>query len=137
MKIALLNTTICTGGAGQYNLQKVDTEYVRTRIFANDETTSYIGHESTAILMTTLLGTPVAFSRAQFKHDADTMALCFKLNGRPEEGKVLTVAEIEAIGYEWYNMTFIPAEAFIDDRDDEGDVKSYRQEMDDARHYGH
>lgn len=109
MEIALLNTTICTGGAGSYNLEKITLEGARALIDKEgSHITSYIGHESTAQIMSTLLDIPVAQSRNQFKHDADTTALCFKLNGRPAEGQILTAEEIEAIGYEWYTMSFVP-----------------------------
>ena len=112
MKIALLNTTICTGGAGTYRLDSIDLAGVINCIgealqYA-DPITSFIGHESTAQVLSTLLEIPVAMSRAQFKHDAETSAICFKLNGRPEEGKILTALEIEEIGYEFFLMTFEP-----------------------------
>lgn len=115
MKIALLNTTICTGGAGNYRLSSITLDDAKALINEGvqqdngDCITSYIGHESTAQIMGTLLEVPVAMNRAQFRHDAGTVALCFKLNGRPEEGKILTADEIEAIGYEWFSMTFVPA----------------------------
>jgi hypothetical protein len=116
MNIALLNTTICTGGPGTYNLRSIGLNEARSLVQYGGgdessalEVTSFVGHESTAQIMQTLLGIPVSMNRAQFKHDAATVALCFKLNGRPEEGKILTAEEIETIGYEWFEMGFQPS----------------------------
>ena len=36
-----------------------------------------------------------------FSQDVGQRALVFKLNGRPEEGKILTTEEIEAIEYKF------------------------------------
>ena len=40
-------------------------------------------------------------NRIQFSHEKGQFALVFKLKGRPEEGKILSREEIEAIGYEF------------------------------------
>ncbi len=115
MKIALLNTTILTGGSGTYRQSEPMTlpevrEWVNVNAVSphnGANVTSYIGHESTASIMSTLLEFPVAVNRGQFKQNTETVALCFKLNGRPEEGKILSVDEINAIGYEWFTITKI------------------------------
>ena len=36
-----------------------------------------------------------------FKQEKGQKALCFKLNGRPQEGKILTLEELKEIGYEF------------------------------------
>ena len=51
--------------------------------------------------MTTLLGVEVPMNRQMFIQDVGQRALVFKLNGRPEEGKILTVEDIEQIGYKF------------------------------------
>ncbi|MCL2869812.1 YddF family protein, partial [Candidatus Saccharibacteria bacterium] len=66
---------------------------------------SAVGHESTAQVLTTLLGITVPMNRIQFRQAAGQVALVFKLNGRPEEGKVLTAEEIETIGYSFQKLT--------------------------------
>ena len=108
MKVALLNTTILTGGESAYYLKSISLAEARSMVVPNAEVTSYIGHESTTQIMSTLLGIPVAMNRAQFKQDSETVALCFKLNGRPAEGQILTAQEIEAIGYEWFSLRMLP-----------------------------
>lgn len=66
---------------------------------------SAVGHESTAAIMTTLLGMVVPVNRQQFAQAAGQHALVFKLRGRAPEGAVLTVEEISAIGYDWYLLS--------------------------------
>ena len=59
----------------------------------------YIRHQSTADILTTLLGVQVPMNRIMFEQEQGQKALVFKLLGRPEEGKILTQQEIEEIGY--------------------------------------
>lgn len=56
---------------------------------------SAIGHESTAEIMTQLLGVKVEVNRQMFAHQSGQTALVFKMNGRPMEGKILSREEIE------------------------------------------
>lgn len=93
--IAILNTTISII-PGLFADIKVDLDTARRLVAGGYR--SHVGHESTARIVSTLLGVDVPFDRAPF---AGGMALCFKLNGRPPEGRILTVEEIEAIGYTW------------------------------------
>lgn len=53
----------------------------------------------TAEIMTTLLGVEIPVNRQMFRQQPGQQALVFKLNGRPEEGKILTADEIQEIGY--------------------------------------
>ena len=62
---------------------------------------SAIGHQSTADIISTLLGVECPMNRIMYRQDIGDYALVFKLNGRPEEGKILSVADIEEIGYSW------------------------------------
>ena len=72
-----------------------------------NEILSAVGHQSTADILTTLLETEVPMNRIQFAQEKGQKALVFKLNGRPEEGKILTAEEIEAIGYKFQLLTKI------------------------------
>ena len=102
-KLALLNTSILTN-AGTYNLQDITLGVARTLVREN-ELDSAIGHASTAEIMTSLLGIDVPVNRQMFSQDAGQQALVFKLNGRPEEGKILSAEEIEQIGYKFQLLT--------------------------------
>lgn len=100
-KLALLNTSILTT-AGTYSLIDISLEEARELVAHNiGKLDSAIGHQSTAEIMTTLLGVEVPVNRQMFAQEAGQQALVFKLNGRPEEGKILTSEEIEEIGYKF------------------------------------
>lgn len=104
-KLALLNTSILTT-AGNYILEDITLEKARQMVADNaDNLDSAIGHQSTAEIMTTLLCVDVPVNRQMFSQETGQQALVFKLNGRPQEGKILTVAMIEEIGYKFQLLT--------------------------------
>ena len=99
--ITVLNTPILTKfGKYQYN----DISLDRAREIAQqangfNQLVSAVGHQSTCDILTKLLGVTIPMNRIEYKQEVGTAALIFKLKGRPEEGKILTVEEIEEIGY--------------------------------------
>lgn len=99
--ITVLNTSILTNfGKYQYNEISLD----RAREIAQQANgfgllASAVGHQSTCDILTKLLGVTIPMNRIEYKQEVGTAALLFKLKGRPEEGKILTVEEIEEIGY--------------------------------------
>lgn len=107
--LALLNATIATTN-GCYTIQTLSLESARSLV--EDYLTTYaseldsaVGHQSTADIMTALLGVEVPMNRQQFEQQPGQEALVFKLNGRPPEGAVLTAEQIEEIGYTLKLMT--------------------------------
>jgi hypothetical protein len=105
----LLNTTIIPAGSdGLYRATTITLDEAQ-RLFtagvqAGDEgwghyPLSHIGHESTAALMTAALGSVIAVDRTPW--DGSGSALVLQMAGRPPEGKILTVEEMEAAGYTW------------------------------------
>lgn len=105
MKLALLNTSIVTT-TGTFKLEDISLDTARKFVVEN-EILSAIGHKSTADVMTTLLNINVIADRIEFAQETGQKALVFKLNGRPEEGKILTTQEIEQIGYKFQLLTKI------------------------------
>jgi uncharacterized protein yddF len=99
LPIAILNTTILTAD-GDFTLKIISLDEAK-QLIQDKETLSAVGHESTAQILTELLETEVPLNRIQFKQQSGQKALCFKLNGRPQEGAILTAEEIEKIGYEF------------------------------------
>lgn len=97
--IAILNTTILTA-SGEYRLRDASLDEVKSLI-DGEKTLSAVGHESTSQILTDLLGVGVPVNRIQFEQGIGQVAVCFKLNGRPEEGKILSLKEIEDIGYDF------------------------------------
>jgi len=100
--VTILNTSILTS-YGSYNYCAISLEMAKNLIA--DGFQSAVGHQSTCDVLTSLLGVSVPLNRIQYRQDEGDVALVFKLNGRPEEGKILTASEIEAIGYEFGELT--------------------------------
>ncbi|GGE47525.1 hypothetical protein GCM10011391_27900 [Pullulanibacillus camelliae] len=104
LPLALLNTSILTAD-GDFTLRTITLEDAKALVDSASGLDSAIGHESTAQIMTALLGVDVPVHRQMFEQQPGQQALVFKLNGRPPEGKVLSIEEIEAIGYKWQLLT--------------------------------
>lgn len=99
MPVGILNTSILTA-TGEYKLSDISLDEAR-EIVAENDIDSAVGHQSTAEIMTTLLGREIPVNRQMFEQKPGQYALVFKLNGRPQEGKILTAEEIEQIGYKF------------------------------------
>ena len=103
MKLAILNTSILTT-TGLFELQDITLEQAQ-QLVQDNEILSAVGHQSTADILTTLLGTEVPMNRILFEQETGQKALVFKLNGRPEEGKILTSDEIHQMGFKFQLLT--------------------------------
>lgn len=68
--------------------------------------TSAVGHESTAEIMSELLGYQILMNRIKVEPKPGDRLLCFKLKGRAPEGKILNKEEIKQIGYEWMLLVY-------------------------------
>jgi len=98
-KLAVLNTSILTS-EGAFTLKSISLDEAK-KLASNNEILSAVGHQSTADILTELLGVPVPLNRIMFEQEQGQQALVFKLNGRPPEGQILSREEIEAIGYKF------------------------------------
>ena len=98
LTVAVLNTTILTND-GEFTLKTITLEEAK-EILKGKEILSAVGHESTSQILTKLLEREIPLNRIQFKQEAGQKAICFKLLGRPEEGKILSLEDIKKIGYE-------------------------------------
>ena len=96
--ITILNTSILTS-YGSYKYEQVTTEQAKKAI--RDGFISAVGHESTADIISTVLGVPVLPNRIMFQQNIGDVALVFKINGRAPEGKILSSSEIQEIGFQW------------------------------------
>lgn len=100
----LLNTTIIPAGCdGLFAVRTISLDEARDvfwEAMAHDGSVfSHVGHEATAALMSEALRAAIAASRTPW--DGSGHALVLQLAGRPPEGRVLTVEEMEAAGYTW------------------------------------
>ena len=101
----LLNSSVVPC-AGLWDVQSVSLG--RARIYADRPSlTSAIGHESTAAPLSQLLEINVPVNRILVTPVEGDTLLCFKLKGRAPEGKILTVAELEELGYEFFVMELV------------------------------
>ncbi len=98
MKLVILNTSILTS-EGTFNLKNISLEEARD--IMKENFISAIGHQSTAEILTTLLGVNIEMNRINFVQEKGQKALVFKLLARAEEGRILTIEEIEEIGYKF------------------------------------
>lgn len=98
----ILNTSILTN-FGVFNYESLTLEESKALVSEGFE--SAVGHQSACDILSSLLGKEVKMNRVQYSQKVGDIALVFKLKGRAEEGKILTVAEIEAIGYEFGKLT--------------------------------
>jgi len=94
--LTILNSSILTAH-GSYSYRPATLDEAKDMVSGGFE--SAIGHQSTADVISTLLGVKCPMNRVMYKQGVGDVALVFKLNGRPEEGKILSIEEIEGIGY--------------------------------------
>ncbi|HWP41742.1 MAG TPA: YddF family protein [Blastocatellia bacterium] len=109
-RMTLLNTSVVSEyGTYTYKPLSLDEARELVRAFQQPGKTiqSAIGHESTAGLLSELLGFEVPVNRMEFKQSLDDVALVFKLKQRPPEGRILSRQELDAIGYEFGLLTRI------------------------------
>ena len=97
LPVLVMNTTILVED-GLFRLHQISLEEAKA-IVSSNEILSGIGHESTAEIITDLLGVQVPMNRINCGQAPGQIALCFKLNSRPKEGAILDKATIEEIGY--------------------------------------
>lgn len=105
MTIAILNTSIITS-TGTFEIHDITLTEAK-EIIGKNEFQSYVGHESTAQILTSLLETEVKMDRTPFEQKTGQQALVFKLNGRAPEGTILSIEEIEKMGYKFQLLTKI------------------------------
>ena len=95
--VALLNAPVLTT-RGEFTMSGISVAEARD-ICKLHGIKSYIGHAATALIMTTLLGQEVVACRDELVQDVGQTALVFRLNARQPEGKILSEAEVESVGY--------------------------------------
>ena len=98
MRTTILNSPILTG-YGSYDYEPINIDEAKSLI--KDGFNSAVGHQSTCDVLSTLLEVNVPLNRVQYTQQDGETALIFKLKSRPEEGRILTASEIEAVGYEF------------------------------------
>jgi len=81
-------------------IKKIDVNQAR-QMLKDNQFTSAIGHESTAKLLTLLLGIEIPMNRIQVQMGPGDIALHFVLRKRLQEGQVIKdIQELEEIGFD-------------------------------------
>ena len=99
-KLYILNAPILTA-EGSYRLKKISVNEAR-KLLNKYDFISAIGHQSTAEIISEILGIEIPFNRISIQMNRGDIAIVFKLKARPPEGKILTKEEIEEIGFDLY-----------------------------------
>lgn len=94
--IVIFNTAILTD-FGSYDYSEISLNEAKDLV--KDGFRSALGHQATCDIISKLLDIDVKMNRINYKQKDGETVLVFKLKGRPEEGKILTVDEIEEVGY--------------------------------------
>lgn len=104
----LLNTLILTDNDQKaiYSKERITKEEARQAIKKNGFE-SAIGHAATARVMSRDLGVEIPVRRIEAKQILGQVAICFKVKGRPEEGKILDEEQIEKLGYDYYALIMV------------------------------
>ena len=102
MRVGIFNGTVATTN-GLYRVSDISIEEAKFLI-AKKGYVSAIGHESTAKIISNLIGLNVEKNRINFVQMVGQKAVVFKLNRRPEEGVVLTKEQVEQVGYSFKLM---------------------------------
>lgn len=102
--LTLLNTGILTA-YGTFVYEPLTVAQARALVHefhaAGRPVQSAIGHQATAELLARLLAFPVPLHRLNFVQGVNDAALVFKLKSRVPEGLILSLEEMEALGYEF------------------------------------
>jgi hypothetical protein len=75
------------------------------KILSNTNWKSVVGHESTAQILTQILGLPVPMNRQAIKLSKEDILVVFQLLERLPEGKVLSEEELKTIPYKFLKIS--------------------------------
>jgi len=102
----LLNSSIIPANfVGSVHVEEVSTEKAKEYLSIM-EFESAVGHKPTADVMTALLGVDVKTARKTLAPVAGDAFLVMQLEGRLEEGKILSETELKALKFKWKVLKF-------------------------------
>lgn len=108
MTLYIMNTTIILA-PGIWEAREINNDNVINLIESSTDIVSAVGHSSTADIITSLIsqtGITVEMNRIEVNPKVNDILVCLKLNQRAPEGSILSLQEIEAIGYTWWGLYY-------------------------------
>jgi Domain of unknown function (DUF1874) len=102
--LLMLSTAILTAD-GTYSMRSILLSEARSVATAASSIESYIGHQSTAELMSRLLGIQVEANRGSAAQQPNQTALIWRLETRLAEGQLLSDAELRSLPGSWKLLT--------------------------------
>lgn len=88
------------------------TEMQAGQFLQGQSFTSAIGHESTAQAFGQIIGQNVPVNRIFADPKPGDVAISLKLNGRLPEGQILSIEQLNEVGYSFFKMEFFDTELF-------------------------
>ena len=112
MTTYIMSTTMIPAGAwGRWEMDSIDASQAASMVYPEgpgyEGFTSAVGHQSTAEVLTDLLGVEIRANRITVEPVPGDRFLCFKLNARPPEGAILDRETLEGLGYQFALMRYI------------------------------
>jgi PIN domain nuclease of toxin-antitoxin system len=83
------------------NLKVKEIDISEVKEMLNNQWVSAVGHESTAKVMSQIVGIDIPYNRIQVKLEKNDKIIVFQLLTRLEEGKVLSDEELKALPHKW------------------------------------
>lgn len=102
--LLIMNAAVITA-TGEYEVRSVTVDIARQLVAGDREIQSTVGHSSTATVISTLLGREIECNRVRVEQAVGQHALIYKLKGRLAEGQVLSLEELEEMGYDLFVIT--------------------------------
>lgn len=97
LPVVPFNGPICTT-AGLFRVTDLDAKEAR-QLIRDFGFVSAVGHEASATVLSSILEIDVPMNRIEYVQKIGQKAIALKLKIRPEEGRILTAAEMFQIGF--------------------------------------
>lgn len=109
--IYLMNTTVIPHNAdGTWTMKSLSPEkaaHLAQFSAKARQLTSAVGHASSAEAMAAVLQIPVEMNRITVAPLPGDQFLCLRLHGRPPEGVVLDLPQLQEIGFSWALLSYL------------------------------
>ncbi|GAA1817357.1 hypothetical protein GCM10009771_16900 [Nesterenkonia flava] len=102
--VVVFNTGILTD-FGSYDFVELTLDEARDLVRQPEGFVSAVGHQSSADVLTEILGVEVPENRAFYTQKTGQVALVFRLKKRPPEGVVLDAESIKEVGFTFGKLT--------------------------------